>query len=70
MQDIFIYIIIIMIIICTTIYNIVYILKIQCKHEWVLTERITIHDECNNVVGHKVVLQCKKCGEIKTQRLE
>lgn len=64
MQNIFIYIIIIITIICGTIYNIIYMLKIKCKHKWVLIEKITIYDEYNDIVGHKAVLQCKKCGEI------
>jgi len=42
-----------------------------CKHEWVTTETITVHD-CHTDKEKSIifVLRCAICGEIKSTRID
>lgn len=36
-----------------------------CKHKWEHHAHITIRGDWNDVVGHKYIYICKKCGKFK-----
>ncbi len=40
-----------------------------CQHKWKIIQCIQIVNEDDACIGNKIILQCEKCGDIKTKRI-
>lgn len=40
-----------------------------CEHKWKLMEHWDMVDEYGDKTGHKYILKCEKCGDIKRERV-
>jgi len=40
----------------------------MCEHKWKIISRNYVNNEDNKTIGEKFVLQCEKCGRLKTEK--
>ena len=40
-----------------------------CEHRWQIYKEIGLIDDDHEMIGTKFVLQCEKCGNLKTKRV-